>query len=163
MFAIQRFEPADWPATWQVLEPVFRAGETYPYAMDISQEESRKAWIDHPTATYVATDSEGTIVGTYYIRPNQPPLGAHVANCGYVVAESARGQGIATAMCQHSQVEARGLGFKAMQYNLVVTTNEVAVRLYQKQGFTVVGRLPQAFHHPQQGYVDALLMYKLLT
>lgn len=162
MFTIRPFESDDWPALWQVLEPVFRAGETYPYAMDITEGETCHAWIDHPTATYVAANEADEIVGTYYLRPNQPPLGAHVANAGYVVAEEARGQGVATAMCRHSLEIARAMGFKAMQFNLVVTTNEVAVGLYQKQGFTVVGTLPQAFKHPTQGYVDAQVMYKLL-
>jgi ribosomal protein S18 acetylase RimI-like enzyme len=108
-------------------------------------------------------DECNEVLGTYYIKPNQPALGAHVCNCGYIVAKEARGRGIAAEMCQHSQREAISRGFRAMQYNLVVSTNEVAVRLWKRQGFEVVGTLPQAFRHPRLGYVDALVMYKQLT
>jgi ribosomal protein S18 acetylase RimI-like enzyme len=115
-----------------------------------------------PAATFVAQGAGQRVLGTYYLKPNQPTLGAHVCNCGYVVAEQARGQGIASAMCEHSQSEARALGFRAMQFNLVVSTNEGAIRLWRKHGFAVVGVLPGAFRHARLGYVDALVMYKQL-
>lgn len=159
---IRPFERTDWKAVWAVVEPVFRSGETYAFSPDITELEARRVWIDTPTATYVVADPDGRIVGTYYIKPNQPPLGAHVCNCGYIVAEAARGRGIASAMCEHSQAEARSLGFRAMQYNLVVATNAAAIHLWKKHGFTTVGTLPQAFYHRRRGYVDALVMYKLL-
>ncbi|WP_304641092.1 GNAT family N-acetyltransferase [Pseudomonas sp.] len=162
MIEIRAFEAADWPSVWDILRPVFRAGETYSYAPDISEADARKAWIDAPAQTFVALDEQGELLGTYFIKPNQPGLGAHVCNCGYVVAERARGRGLASAMCEHSQRIAPQMGFRAMQYNLVVSTNEGAVRLWQKLGFTVVGQLPGAFRHPVHGYVDALVMYKLL-
>src|SRR5206468_9483856 len=117
-------------------------------------------WIDAPTATYVARAADDAIVGTYYVKPNQPGLGAHVCNCGYVVAPKAQGKGIASAMCEHSQREAVSLGFRAMQFNLVVSTNQRAIRVWQRHGFVVVGTLPRAFLHRQLGYVDALVMYK---
>ena len=162
MINIRPYSPADWPAVWQILEPVFRAGDTYAFSPAIGEDEAHHAWIEKPLATFVAETADGEIAGTYYLKPNQPALGAHVCNCGYVVAESARGQGIATRMCRHSQQEARGRGFRAMQYNLVVATNEGAVRLWQKLGFEIVGRLPGAFRHPRLGYVDAFVMYKRL-
>lgn len=162
MIEIRPFEAADWPAVWDILRPVFQAGETYSYAPDISEADARKAWIDTPAQTFVALDEQGELLGTYFIKPNQPGLGAHVCNCGYVVAERGRGRGLASAMCEHSQRIAPEMGFRAMQYNLVVSTNEGAVRLWQKLGFTVVGRLPGAFRHPVHGYVDALVMYKQL-
>ena len=103
------------------------------------------------------------ILGTYYIKPNQPTLGAHVCNCGYIVAEQARGRGIASAMCEHSQREAATRGYRAMQYNLVVSTNDVAVQLWIKQGFEIIGTLPNSFRHAQRGYVDAHVMFKQLV
>ena len=102
------------------------------------------------------------MLGTYYIKPNQPGLGSHVCNCGYVVAADAQGHGIATAMCEHSQHEARAMGFRAMQFNLVVSTNTRAIRLWQRLGYDVVATLPAAFRHARFGYVDALVMYKTL-
>jgi RimJ/RimL family protein N-acetyltransferase len=162
MITIYQLEQTEWPKVWQLIEPVFRAGETYAFAPDISDSEARKVWLEVPTATYIAKDGEGNAVGTYFIKPNQPGLGAHVCNCGYIVGENARGKGVASLMCEHSQSEARRLGFRAMQYNLVVATNEGAVRLWQKLGFAIVGRLPGAFKHSRLGYVDAFVMYKKL-
>ncbi len=159
---IRPFQQADWPAVWQMLEPVFRAGETYAFDPDITETDARRAWIDRPAATYVAEDAAGALVGTYTIKPNQQGPGSHVCNCGYITAASARGQGVASQMCVHSQEEARRLGFRAMQYNLVVSTNEGAVRLWQKHGFAIAGRLPGAFCHPHFGFVDAFVMFKTL-
>lgn len=163
MIKIRLYEEGDWPAVWHFIEPVFRAGETYAFSRDISEQEARKIWISIPKATFVAVNQEGTILGTYYIKPNQPGLGDHVCNCGYIVAENAHGQGIASKMCEHSQVEAVAQGFRAMQFNLVVSTNEGAVRLWKKHGFDVIGKVPQAFRHPLYGYVDAFIMYKHLS
>ncbi len=147
---------------WQVVEPIFRAGETWPMAPDISEDEAHSVLVDAPSATFVACGNGGEIVGCYILKPNQPTLGAHVANAGYIVAEQARGRGVASAMCRHSQDEARARGFVAMQYNLVVATNAPAVHLWQKEGFQIVGRLPKAFRHLRLGLVDAYVMYKLL-
>lgn len=163
MIHIRSYTNADWPAVWEIIEPVFRRGETYAFSPAISEDEARAAWVDKPELTFVAEDAEGNIVGTYYLKPNQPALGAHVCNCGYIVAREARGRGIATRMCEHSQKIALDRDFRAMQYNLVVSTNEGAVRLWQRLGFEIVGRLPGAFKHPRQGYVDAFVMYKALT
>ena len=163
MIKIRHIRENDWPAVWQNIEPVFRAGETYPFSTDISEEEARTAWIDNPSSTYIAEDENSHIVGTYYIKPNQPSLGAHVCNCGYIVGANARGKGVATTMCEHSQSEAVSQGFRAMQYNLVVSTNEKAFRLWKKLGFEPVGTLPGAFRHKRYGYVDAYVMYKQLA
>ncbi len=163
MFRILPFEPGHWPAVWGILEPVFRAGETYAFAPEIPEEEARRVWIEVPAAIFVAMDAGKQVLGTYYLKPNQPALGAHVCNCGYVTAEQARGRGVASAMCEHSQAEARALGFRAMQFNLVVSNNQGAVRLWKKHGFGVVGVLPGAFRHARLGYVDALVMYKQLA
>ena len=157
---IRQADANDWQGIWRTIKPVFRAGESYPFARDITESDARHAWMDLPTATYVAIDEHGRVAGTYYIKPNQPGLGAHVANCGYIVSEAARGQGLAATLCQHSQDEARRLSFRAMQFNLVVATNEAAVKVWQRCGFAIVATLPGAFHHPVNGFVDAYVMYK---
>ena len=159
---IRLMEDRDWPGMWRIMGPVFRAGETYPYSPDISEAEASAAWVEEASAVFVAVEEDGSVVGTYYIKPNKPALGAHVCNCGYIVAEAARGRGVASAMCLHSQQEAIAQGFLAMQYNLVVSTNEQAFRLWKKHGFQVVGALPKAFRHKRYGLVDAYVMYKLL-
>ena len=163
MITIRSMNPTDWPTLWTIIEPVFRAGETYAFSPDISELEAHTAWVEKPQMTYVAEDDSGTILGTYYIKPNQSGPGSHVCNCGYIVAKEARGKGVATLMGQHSQQEAQRLGFRAMQYNCVVSTNTVAIKLWQKLGLEIVGTLPEAFKHPQLGYVDAFVMYKSLV
>ena len=155
--------PADWPAIWALLAPIFRAGDTYSFARDITEDQARQAWMDAPMRTCVATNDAGQVLGTCYIKPNQPGQGSHVCNAGYAVDASARGLGVASALCQHSQDEARALGFLAMQFNLVVSTNVGAVRLWQRLGFDIVGTLPGAFRHPTQGLVDAHVMFKTLV
>lgn len=160
---IRRLEERDWPAVWSIMEPVIRAGETYPYAMDMDDAGARHMWLAMTEAAYVAEDEAGALLGTYYIKPNQPTLGAHVANCGYLVAAAARGQGVATAMGRHSLEEAVRLGYRAMQFNLVVASNAASRRVWDKLGFDVVGTLPGAFRHATLGYVDACVMYKVLV
>ena len=162
MHTIRSFAEHDWPGLWDVLRPVFAAGDTYPYSPTISEDEARREWIDTKRATYVAVDSSERVLGSYYIKDNQPALGAHVCNCGYVVSGAARGQGLGTRMCEHSQAEARRLGYRCMQYNLVVAANTVAIKTWESQGFAIAGTLPGAFRHPTLGYVDALVMYKQL-
>ncbi|MCI0516780.1 MAG: GNAT family N-acetyltransferase [Woeseiaceae bacterium] len=161
--AIRQFGEEDWSGTWSIIEPVLRAGDSYSFPTDMTAQQARDIWIRQPQATYVATDDAGRILGTYFLKANQPGQGAHVCNCGYIVAETARGRGVASAMCEHSQAEAIRMGFRAMQYNLVVATNEGAVRLWKKHGFDIVGSLPGAFRHPSAGYVDAYVMYKQLV
>ena len=163
MIKIRPFEEADWPAIWQIIEPEFRAGETYPFSPDITEEEARSVWVEIPSATFVAVNENSKIIGTYYIKPNQPALGAHVCNCGYIVAESFRGKGVGSEMCEHSQREALSQGFRAMQYNLVVSTNHSAISLWKRHGFQVAGTLPKAFQHHQLGLIDAYVMYKQLA
>jgi ribosomal protein S18 acetylase RimI-like enzyme len=159
---IRPLRDEDWPGVWALLRATFAAGDTYTFPPDSSEADIRKAWVETPLATYVAREGE-TLLGTYFIKPNQPGLGSHVCNCGYVVAPESRGRGVAAAMCEHSQQFARERGFRAMQFNFVVATNVRAVKLWERLGFEVVGRLPGAFHHRDLGYVDALVMYKSLA
>ncbi len=148
-------------AVWAILEPVIRAGETYTIPRDLSREEALTYWFSSDHEVFVAED-DGQVAGTYYLHPNQRGGGAHVANCGYMTAAQATGRGIARAMCLHSQEHASSRGYRAMQFNFVVSTNERAVRLWQHLGFEIVGRLPEAFQHPSLGFVDAFVMYRML-
>lgn len=150
---------ADHEAIWQILMPTIRAGETYPLARDLNRAEALDYWFSAGHDVFVA--DEAGIGGTYYLRANQRGGGAHVANCGYMVAPEARGRGIGRLMCEHSLDRARERGFLAMQFNFVVSTNP-AVQLWQACGFAIVGRLPGAFQHPQHGRVDALVMFREL-
>jgi|TARA_B110000977_G_scaffold200333_1_gene290449 ribosomal protein S18 acetylase RimI-like enzyme len=151
---------SDADAVWHLLQPVFRAGDTYAVDPEISKDSALSYWMDDPAACYVAVDA-GQIIGTYYIKTNQQGGGAHVCNCGYVAG--VQGQGVATAMCAASQTQARALGYNAMQFNFVLTSNADAIRLWHKLGFDTVGTLPNAFDHPALGMVDAQVMYKWLA
>lgn len=161
MITIRRASAADFSAIWPIIHEIFLQGNTYSFSPDLSQEASFHIWMEIPQATYVAEES-GQIVGTYFLKANQPGLGAHVSNAGYAVSSAARGKGVGRAMCLHSLKEAKALGFKAMQYNFVVSTNHAAVRLWQECGFHVVGRLEKAFDHNGKGLVDVLVMYQWL-
>ena len=158
---IRQSEPRDDDAVWRILEPTFRAGETYPVPRDISRKDALAYW-HTPGHTVFVAEEAGAIVGTYYLRANNRGGGAHVANCGYVVAPDAFGRGVAQAMCSHSLAEARSRGFSAMQFNFVIASNERAVRLWQRMGFAIAGRLPEAFQHPRLGLVDAYVMLRSL-
>jgi L-amino acid N-acyltransferase YncA len=160
---IRPYEAADWPGVWALLEPVFRAGETFPHDPAITEAEARLAWVEQSQAVMVAVDAAGVLVGTYYLRPNSLALGAHVANAGYVVAAPCRRQGVGSQLCQHSLRAARRLGFRLMQFNLVVSTNTAGLRCWQRNGFQIVGTLPGAFRHQRLGYVDALVMVQALV
>ena len=152
---------ADDDAIWHILEPTFRAGETYPIPRDISRSDALAYWRSPGHTVFVAEDA-GTVVGTYYLRANNRGGGAHVANCGYVVAPETYGRGVARAMCAHSLLQAREQNFTAMQFNFVIASNERAVRLWQSLGFTIAGRLPGTFQHPRLGLVDAYVMLRSL-
>ena len=160
---IRLFAESDWKDVWPVLQATFATGDTYTFPADAGEQTIRRAWVEVPCATYVAHDPDGILLGTYYIKQNQPGNGSHVSNCGYVVAAAAQGRGVATAMCLHSQERAIALGFRAMQFNFVVATNVRAVRLWERLGFSTFGRVPLAFRHPVQGHVDALIMHKQLV
>ncbi len=152
----------DFKYIWPIFKEVVKAGETYAYAPDANEEQAFHIWMEAPVATFVYEDN-GQILGTYYLKTNQAGPGQHVCNCGYMVSSLARGKGVATKMCQHSLTQARQLNYQAMQFNFVASTNEQAIYLWHKLGFETVGRLPKAFKHPTQGYVDALVMYQWLA
>lgn len=147
---------------WAILEPTIRAGETYTLPRDMTREDALDYWFAPRHEVFLA-EHDTTIVGTYFLQSNQQGGGAHVANCGYVTAPWATGRGVARAMCAHSLDRARERGFRAMQFNFVVSTNQRAIALWQSFGFEIVGRLPGAFQHPTAGFVDALVMYRSLV
>lgn len=151
----------DFTAIWPIFEQVARAGDTYAYSVDITEQQAFEAWMVLPRQTYVC-EIDQHIVGTYYLKTNAAGPGRHVCNAGFMTSVFSRGQGIASAMCQHAQAEARAMGYLAMQFNFVASTNAGAIHLWQTHGFDIVGRLPKAFNHPSEGYVDALVMYKWL-
>ena len=153
--------PADAPALWTILEPVIRAGDTYALDPDMGQAEALAYWLGPDKETFVAEEG-GRVLGTCYIRANQAGGGRHVCNCGFMTAAAAAGRGIARALCAHALAHARARGFRAMQFNFVVSTNERAVALWLSMGFEEVGRLPGAFRHPVHGDVDALVMFRAL-
>ncbi len=152
----------DRDAIWTILEPVIRAGETYTLPRDMGREEALDYWFASEKETFV-WEEDGVVLGTYFLKANQQGGGSHVANCGYVTSVEAQGRGIARAMCLHSLERAKHRGFRAMQFNFVVSTNERAVKLWLSLGFETVGRLPRAFAHPEIGLVDALVMYRQLA
>ncbi|HUA90098.1 MAG TPA: GNAT family N-acetyltransferase [Steroidobacteraceae bacterium] len=162
MLSIRAMAPADSAAVWSILEPVLRAGETYALPRDTSEAQALAYWCAPAHRVFVAED-EGLILGTYFLQANQAGGGAHVANCGYMTAGPAQGRGVARAMLEHSLEVARAAGFRAMQFNFVVASNERALATWQRYGFEVVGRLPQAFEHPRLGFIDAFVMYRTLT
>ena len=161
MLTIRPAMTTDTKAIWSILEPMIRAGDTYTLPDDLSTEAALAYWFGERNKVFVATEGDA-VVGTYYLRANQRGGGSHVANCGYVTASAARGRGVANQMCIHSLQIARSQGFRAMQFNFVVSSNEEAVRLWRRNGFEIVGRLPKAFNHPKLGYIDAYVMYREL-
>lgn len=159
---IREAKKEDWSAIWPIFHEIVSAGETYAYEVDTNREQAEEIWLDEPRKTYVFEEGN-EILATYFIKTNQAGPGNHVCNCGYMVSPVARGRGLATSMCEHSQKMAVELGYEAMQFNFVASSNDGAVRLWTRLGFDTVGRLPNAFRHPAKGYVDALVMFKWLA
>ncbi|MDF3605131.1 GNAT family N-acetyltransferase [Paracoccus sp. DMF-8] len=160
--AIRPALPGDHDAIWSILEPVYRAGETYCIPRDITRADALADWFAAPFTVFVA-EADGQVLGTSHVGRNRPGPASHVANASFATAPAARGRGVARALVEHAKGWARDQGFRAMQFNFVVSTNADAVHLWQKAGFEIVGRLPAAFHHPSHGYVDALVMFNDLT
>jgi len=152
---------ADRAAVWRILEPTIRAGETYPCPRDMDREAAFAYWFGPAHTVFVAEDG-AEILGSYYLKANSTAGAAHVANCGYMTGPWASGRGVARAMCMDSFARAKARGFRAMQFNLVISTNAAAVHLWQSCGMEIVGKLAGAFEHPHLGDVDAFVMYRRL-
>jgi L-amino acid N-acyltransferase YncA len=146
---------------WDIFHAIVTAGDTYAFDPKISRDEALAYWFRADTHTYVA-ERDGRVVGTYILKANQPGLGSHVANAAFMVASDAQGSGVGRRMAKHCLEGARRFGFRAMQFNFVVSTNKGAIRLWKQLGFDIVGTLPGAFHHPQEGYVDVYVMFRSL-
>jgi L-amino acid N-acyltransferase YncA len=158
---IRRAADADFDGIWEIFHPVVAKGDTYVYDPETTKEQARAIWMAPGLSTYAAILA-GEIVGTYILKANQPGLGSHVANAGYMVRPDRAGRGIGRSLCEHSLAVARRGGFLAMQFNAVVSTNVAAVALWQKMGFTIVGTVPKAFRHRQLGLVDLFVMHRFL-
>lgn len=154
-------QESDFKAFWPIFSDIVAAQETYNFAADVNECDAFNLWCVGVSNSYVF-EQDGQILGSYYIKANALGPGDHVCNCGYMVAKQARGQGIAQRMCEHSQLEAIKQGFKAMQFNSVVSTNTTAILLWQKLGYKIIGTLPKAYRHKKLGFVDSLIMYKEL-
>jgi L-amino acid N-acyltransferase YncA len=153
--------PADVAAVVRIAREVVEDGTTYAFAPGTSDDELRAYWFNPAGVTFAARQGDD-VVGCYLLRPNQPGRGAHVANASYAVDSRAFGRGVGRAMGEHSLQEAATRGYRAMQFNYVVSTNAAAVALWTKLGFAVVGRSPQSFDHPRLGHVDTLVMHRTL-
>jgi L-amino acid N-acyltransferase YncA len=158
---IRNAHQGDQEAVWQIIHEVIATGNTYVFAPDSSKEKMLSYWFSEDKNTYVA-EVDGKILGTFYLKTNQMDLGSHIVNAGYMVSSEARGKGLGQAMAEFSMQEARRLGYRGMQFNLVVKTNENAMKLWLKLGFEIIGEIPEAYKHSQFGYVNAYIMYQKL-
>ena len=161
MIEIRPATTADHDAIWKIFHEIVSAGDTYALDPKMSRDEALAYWFRADTQTYVAEKS-GRVVGTYVLRPNQSGPGSHVANAAFMVARDSEGFGVGRRMAEHCLSEAQRMGFHAMQFNFVVSTNTRAIDLWKKLGFEIVGTLPLAFRHPEKGYVDVYVMRRSL-
>lgn len=155
-------DDSDWDAMWPIVGSTLRAADTYPYAPDTTEQQGRAIWLgsnEVSRVVYVA-ESADEVVATAYLKPNQPGLGDHIANAGWMVKETFRGRGLGRAFATYVLEEARRLGYLGMQFNAVVATNEAAIALWESMGFEVVGTVPRAFRNPEEGLVPILVMYR---
>jgi ribosomal protein S18 acetylase RimI-like enzyme len=152
---------SDSDALWEIIEPIIREGSTYVFSQNSSKEKMLDYWLGEDKRTYVS-ESEGKIVGTFYLKTNQPDRGSHIVNAGYMVSRHHLRKGIGKSMAEFAFSEAKRLGYQAMQFNYVVKSNTVAVHLWKKLGFKIVGEVPDAFTHPKLGLTNVLLMYRNL-
>ena len=161
MLEIRKATEADKPQVWEIIKAVIATGDTYVFYPDSPQEKMLDYWFAADKHTFVAL-SENKIVGTFFLKDNQPDLGSHVANAGYMVAPEAKGMRVGRTMAEFSLAEARRLGYRAMQFNFVVKSNEPAVKLWLALGFEIIGEIPEAFQHKENGLTNALIMYRKL-
>ena len=161
MITIRKAREEDKEAVWQILRNINEQGDSFAFSPGTPKEEMLSWWFDPSKHVYVACDGD-TIAGSFLIKDNQPGLGSHIANAAYAVSPHARGKGVGKLMGEFSLPEAKRLGYTAMQYNIVVKTNTVAVKLWQSIGFSIIGEIPEAFRHKQLGLVNAYIMYRKL-
>jgi GNAT superfamily N-acetyltransferase len=153
----------DWEQIWPFLRDVVAAGETYCWPRDSTEADARAWWLGKPGGRVFVADDDGRVVGTAELHPNQPAAGSHVCNAGFMVAAHAAGRGIGRALAGHVLDQARGQGYRAMQFNAVVETNVNAVSLWQSLGFSILTTVPAAFRHPVHGLVGLHVMHRSLA
>lgn len=146
---------------WQIMQPIIAQGDAYVYEPTLSKQDALADWMGPDNTCYVV-EGEGGIVGTYFLKPNKPGLGAHIANASFMVKQQAKGQKVGLAMGQHALAQAKQQGYHALQFNMVVSTNKAAIALWQKLGFSIIGTIPDGFNQAGTGFVDAHIMYKKL-
>jgi ribosomal protein S18 acetylase RimI-like enzyme len=161
MITIRKYTEEDKEQIWKIIKSVISMGDSYVFAPDSSKEKMLEYWCAVDKQTYVAV-ADGKIIGTFFIKENQPGLGSHVANAGYMVSPEARGKSVGRKMAEFSLEEARRSGFRAIQFNFVVKSNETAVKLWQNLGFEIIGEIPEAFNHLEKGLTNAYIMYRRL-
>jgi L-amino acid N-acyltransferase YncA len=161
MLEIRKAVEADKPQIWEIIKAVISGGDTYIFYPNTSREKMLAYWFAEDKKTYVAL-ADDKIVGTFFLKDNQPDLGSHVANAGYMVAPEATGKRVGRTMAEFSLEEARRLGYRSMQFNFVVKSNEIAVKLWLALGFEIIGEIPEAFQHKENGLTNALIMYRKL-
>ena len=162
MITISEMTKDDFEEFWPTFKAIAETEETYAFDPAITYEAAYTLWCEVPQHTYAAKEN-GVLLGSCYLKPNAAGPGGHVCNSGFMVCEAARGKGVATALCKHAQAEARRIGYTAMQFNMVVAANTVAVNLWKSLGFAVIGRVPGGYHHKTLGVVDLLIMHKDLA
>ena len=161
MLDIRKATEEDKPGIWKIIKAVIATGDTYVFAPDSSEEEMLAFWYSSEKHTYVAF-LENEMVGTFFLKANQPGLGSHVGNAGYMVMPGHFGKGIGRQMAEWSLDECRRLGYTALQFNFVVKSNTYAVKLWQSLGMEIIGEIPDAFNHAQHGLTNAYIMYRKL-
>jgi ribosomal protein S18 acetylase RimI-like enzyme len=161
MIEIRKAIPSDHDKIWIILKEIIQSGDAFAYPANTTKEQMLAYWCHPDRHTYVALE-QGEIVGTFFLQNNQPGLGSHVANAAYAVGANTAGRGIGKYMGQYSLTEAKKLGYTAMQFNLVVKSNEKAVALWKKIGFEIIGEIPDAFNHAKNGLINAYIMYRKL-
>ena len=152
----------DYDEIWEIFSNVIMTGDTYVFDPNTPKESLIKLWFADNMDTFAAVDDDGSIVGSYFIKPNQIDLGSHIANCGYMVSPNHQGRGVGQQMCEHSIAFAKENGYLGIQFNIVVSTNIYAVRLWKKFGFEIIGTTPKGFRHKELGFVDTYIMFKQL-
>lgn len=160
---IRPARPQDWPGIWAVMEPVLRAGETYCWDQDLTEDQARPLWLEPAPAVVFVAESGGVIAGTAQLHPNRSGNGSHVANASFMTGAQFSGRGIARALAEYVLAEAAARGYRSMQFNAVVETNTRAVRLWQSLGFRILATVPEAFDHPEHGLTGLHLMHRALA
>ncbi len=153
-------EKNDYDKIWDIFSNVIQTGDTYVFDSNTPKETLHKHWFADYMDTFVAVDENDEISGTYIIKQNQIDLGNHIANCSYMVNPNFQGKGTGKLLCEHSLQFAKDKGFLGIQFNIVVSTNIGAVKLWQKYGFHIIGTTPKGFRHKELGLVDTYIMFK---